>query len=276
MPRVSRKVLLPKRLQTELQASIAFACYDSDTALKSGDSKRVKQLTQLIFDQYMPGTSSDSDEMSHIELFLSGSGVYKYLFEEERNNELAPYKASVASMDVDTPSNTILILPEILHGIVGKRITVSKGMIDVALLTRKNLTNFVDISSKSLFRHAKDVEANFKKAYAICIAADSPYKDFKGVYPSGHNRESYLEWLKESMKGESGRVLLQDKVDEDVVPEVTEDGEADMDGDNDASSNKESKESNDSYFKGFIAFSLWGYIPPDGGEIFQSSLIKVM
>ena len=76
MPRVSRKVLLPKRLQTELQASIAFACYDSDTALKSGDSKRVKQLTQLIFDQYMPGTSSDSDEMSHIELFLSGSGVY--------------------------------------------------------------------------------------------------------------------------------------------------------------------------------------------------------
>lgn len=94
--------------------------------------------------------------------------------------------------------------------------------------------------------------------------------------PSGHNCESYLEWLEESMKGESGRVLLQDKVDEDVVPEETEDSEADTDGDNDASSNKESKESKDSYFKGFIAFSLWGYIPPDGGEIFQSSLIKVM
>ena len=84
MPHVSRKVLLPKRLQTELQASIAFACYDSDSALQSGDSIRVKQLTQLIFDQYMPGTSSDNDEMSQVELFLSGLGAYKYLFEIEK------------------------------------------------------------------------------------------------------------------------------------------------------------------------------------------------
>ena len=30
------------------------------------------------------------------------------------------------------------------------------------------------------------------------------------------------------------------------------------------------------YFKGFIAFSLWGFIPPPGGEMHKSKLIQTL
>ena len=46
-------------LQTKLQATIAYACYDSDVILKSGDSAKVKELSQKIFDMYMPAADSD-------------------------------------------------------------------------------------------------------------------------------------------------------------------------------------------------------------------------
>ena len=39
------------------------------------------------------------------------------------------------------------------------------------------------------------------------------------MYPSGHNRDSYLEWIRESMNGDSGRVALEDRIDEDTPPE---------------------------------------------------------
>ena len=102
---------------------------------------------------------------------------------------------------------------------------IEKGCINTALLTSKNLTNYVDISPLTLFQHAKDVEANFKKAYAICVRDDSPYKDLKGLYPSGHNRDSYLEWIREEMNGELSKVILEDNVDEDMVPDEGKEGE---------------------------------------------------
>ena len=74
MPKVSRKVAITKRLQTELQATIAFACYDSSSGLQSGDSTKQATLQQQIFDSYMPVNSSDKedDRMSQMELFFGG------------------------------------------------------------------------------------------------------------------------------------------------------------------------------------------------------------
>ena len=117
----------------------------------------------------------------------------------------------------------------------------------MALLTRKNLTNFVDISPLTLFRHVKDVEANFKKAYAICVREDSPYKGYKEIFPSGHNRESYLEWLREEMNGKIAKIVLEDKTDEDLP--TIEIKEKDT-------KNTKGKNNSDIYFKGYIAFSL--------------------
>ena len=76
-------------------------------------------------------------------------------------------------------------IPETLHRLKGKEITVEEDCVNVSMLTRKNLSNPIDISSETLFRHAKDVEANAKKAFALCTSALSPYKDFKGSFASG-------------------------------------------------------------------------------------------
>ena len=289
-----RKISVPKRLQTELQATIAFSCYDSDLLLRSGDSAKQSTLCQQMFDMYMPDKrlNKDKDRLSEIELFLEGEGKYKYLFEREKENVDPSSSTSTASTEISQAPKDILILPECLHCIPNKRISVSCGCIDTALLTQKNLTNYVDISPLTLLRHAKDVEANFKKAYALCKRDDSPYRDFKGIYPSGHNRESYLEWIRDEMNGEIGKIILEDKVDEDVVPEESkeetkdESKEETKDGNDDEASNETNKgdamksaktrNMNDNYFKGYIAFSLWGFIPPPGGEKLKSSLISAI
>ena len=286
MPNTPRKITIPKRLQTELQATIAFSCYDSDALLQSGDSTKQTTLQQQIFDIYMPvkRACKDDDRMSQIELFLEGQGRFKYLFEVEKQNVIPSPSTSPSLNKQSVLPNNILVLPGSLHCIPNKRVSVSQGCIDMALLTRKNLTNYVDISPLTLFRHAKDVEANFKKAYAICKQEDSPYKDYKGLYPSGHNRESYLEWIREEMNGEISKIVLEDNVDEDVIPEETI--EADSDEKNDDlnkadveiinTKNAKGRNNGDNYFKGFIAFSLWGFIPPPGGEELKSSVIQAI
>ena len=67
------------------------------------------------------------------------------------------------------------------------------------MLTRKNLSNPIDISAETLLRHAKDVEANAKKAFSICTADNSPYKDFNGTFSSGTTWENYIEWVRVEM-----------------------------------------------------------------------------
>ena len=86
MPKISRKVTIKKRLQTELQATIAFSCYDSSSLLQSGDSTKQATLQQQIFDSHVPVNSSDEedDRMSQMKLFLEGEGKFKYLFEIEK------------------------------------------------------------------------------------------------------------------------------------------------------------------------------------------------
>ena len=32
----------------------------------------------------------------------------------------------------------------------------------------------------------------------------------------------------------------------------------------------------DEYFKSFSAFALWGFIPPDGGDYFKSTLMAIL
>ena len=139
-------------------------------------------------------SDKDDDRMSQIELFLEGEGKFKYLFEIEKGNGTPIDSPSSTLNQQCVPPKKILVLPEALYCIPNKWVTVYHGCIDMALLTRKSLTKFVYILPLTLIHHAKDGEANFKKAYAICVREDSPYKDYKGIFPSGYNRESYLQW----------------------------------------------------------------------------------
>ena len=50
----SKRVIIPARLQSELQSTIAFACYDNDQVLKAGKSNKVKNLKQKMLQLYMP------------------------------------------------------------------------------------------------------------------------------------------------------------------------------------------------------------------------------
>ena len=132
MPRPrKRNLAIPKRLQTELQALIAFGCYDSDSVLKCGKSAKKSTLLAKLHTLYMPSNNHDSDHVSQIELLLEGKGKYKHLFEEKHisgnysaNNHTGVSQSSASASEnngnpnVDNPP--LLILPETFHYLDGK------------------------------------------------------------------------------------------------------------------------------------------------------------
>ena len=71
-----------KRLQTELQALIAFGCYDSNSILKCGKSANKTTIMEKILKMYMPADGCE-DHMSHVEQLLEGRGKYTYLINKE-------------------------------------------------------------------------------------------------------------------------------------------------------------------------------------------------
>ena len=137
----------------------------------------MKDIIKKICDLFTPKIDNKDNKL-HVESFLEGKGKYSCFF--DRSNKHG------------NSLNIVLAISENMHCMVGKTVTLSAGGIDKSLLTRKNLSNYVDISADSLYRHAKDVEANCKKALAICTASDSPYRIFNGDFPSGTNRDDYL------------------------------------------------------------------------------------
>ena len=146
-----------------------------------------------------------------------------------------------------------------MHCCPDEVIKVGKNGIEITLLTGKNLTNYVNISSLTLFWHAKDVDANFKKAYAVCKADNIPYNDYNGILSSGHNRDSYLEWLRDQMNGEFGKVVIEDKIDKDIVSESGAENNDNEENVDSATLYAEKKpECKDAYFKGYFEFALWG------------------
>ena len=254
-----------KKLQTELQALIAYGAYDSDQVLRGGDSCCKDDVIKKINNLYMPNIANN-DNLSHVEMFLEGKGKYSYFFE------------TIGA--ADNTEEPMKIIPETMHCMDGKRITLELGCVDKSLLTRKNLSNFVDISAKTLYRHAKEVEANCKKALALCTGEGSPYHKFNGTFPSGTNRDDYLAWLREQMNSSIDTVDIDDHSDN--IAQESEDNtildkecnhNTNKNGGEDSCSKRRNK---DDYFKGYFAFALWGYIPPDGGEKYKSSFIDTV
>ena len=86
--------------------------------------------------------------------------------------------------------------------------------VDKFPLTRKHLCNFIDITGDTLFWHAKDAEANCKKALALCLGETSPYNTFDGTFLSGINYEDYLLWIRKEMYSLANKVPIEDVVDE--------------------------------------------------------------
>ena len=117
-----------KKLQTKIQALIAYGCYDSNQVLKAGDSMTKKDIIQRIRDLFMPKIDNE-DSLSHVESFLEGKGKYCHLFDRLNN-------------DGDS-SDVVLTIPENMHCMVGKTVTLGAGGVDKSLLTQKNLLNWL-------------------------------------------------------------------------------------------------------------------------------------
>ena len=122
-----------KRVMTELQSTIAYGAYDSKDILGAGESASQRMLADKMTEIYFPSTDADDPRVSHVELFLQREQKYKFLFEET---------------DKGVPT-----IPETLHRLKGKEITVEDDCVNVSMLTRKNLSNPIDISSETLFFH---------------------------------------------------------------------------------------------------------------------------
>ena len=142
MPRTNRiKFKGSKRLQTEMQATIAFACYDNDEVLKDGKGMNKKAQQKKMVDLYMPAVPPDKVRMCYVDQFLKGANQFSGLFQCNSGE------------DTKKP----LTIPFELHREDGKQIYVGKdgGGITRSLLTRKNLSNTQDISGETLYRHEK-------------------------------------------------------------------------------------------------------------------------
>ena len=168
-----------------MQATISFACYDSDEVLKDGKGMNKNSQKKKILDMYMPSFLKDKVRMCFVDQSLKWENQFKGIF--QCNSE----------EDTQNP----LTIPYELHRDEESSIFVGAncGGITRSLLTSKNLTNPQDVSGETLYRHAKEVEANCKKDLALCLNPNSLWKDFDGYYPSGNIWLYYLEWLRVKM-----------------------------------------------------------------------------
>ena len=157
----------------------------------------------------MPPTNKNNERLGMVEMFLSGSGQFKGLFD---------------CIEGEVHNGKVLTIPRQLHNIEDKVITLSKHCVSLSLLTRKNLTNLIDIKPDRLLIHVQDINKNCKKALRLCISAKSPYKNYYSSgcqFPSGTNWVDYIEWLKEEMYkllSNEERKQMLNMLDKDDMP----------------------------------------------------------
>jgi hypothetical protein len=194
-----------KKLLMELQAVIAFACYDSPSITGAGAS-----MTEVTMEQLMTklcfGDGNDDDIICYVDQFLYGVNRFQGLFVS--SSGVLP---SSSAVDVPAGTSTVdaaveLSIPPMLHRQGKMHIFVGKGSIEKALLRKKAPANETPISGRTLLRLAKEVLCNCKKLQALVTANNSPYKDSESG-PSGSNWEDYIQWCLQAMcKAESNEV----------------------------------------------------------------------
>ena len=112
-------------------------------------------------------------------------------------------------------------------------------MVNRQLLTSKTLKNSQDIKPNRTCNHAKEVEANCKKAFALCKQPDSPCKSFNGTWPSGTDWYDCVEWLRVKCYERHAMDDMDNDIGSDEEDEFNADEETSID--NDATSNKKPK-----------------------------------
>ena len=180
-----------------------------------------------------------------------------------------------------------------LHRQSSFNIYIGEGSIEKGLLSRKSLLNATaTVSGRTLLRLAKEVLCNCKKMMALVMARDSPYMD--GSFPFGTYWDDYGKWCPVAFyRSEISGVYRADSASTmnssttstcndryQMDPGTPGDaGQHDITaptlGEDNGGTTSETLEqggeerSNDAggtvpvgyFFKGFLAWSLWGLIP---------------
>ena len=263
---------MTKKLMTEMQALIAFACYDSPTIAQGGDLMTENTIAETMAVLYFGG--DDPEIISYLDQFINGLHRFTGLF---------------TSSEPDEFGQIVLTMPQKLHRHGGLNIFVGPASITKELLSKKNFTNKKEkIAGRTLLRKAKNVVATCKKVMGLVTALGSPYRD--GTFPSGTNWDDYIKWCLVAMQNEYDRELktkafnavttTESAATATTTTRTTIESAATMSmtatesvaatttqGYNDGDYGVVEQQplpASGSYFKagvGFLAWALWGHIP---------------
>lgn len=271
----------------ELQRTAAFRAYNDAFAL--GDSMEETHLKVFLKARFF-GNQSDPDSIGYAEQLVKGLGVYGPIYEDQEDF---------------AKGNVRLRMKRMFHCLPKDIVCSSKrddSGINMAVLTSTGLNNRSHLQPRALWRHAKLVETNGRKAMALVKTSEYA----TGSLPSGKTYDDYLLFLREGMwalkpqtskvgGGEEEKDDDEEEKDDDDTDSIDDD---DSDDGSDASaesgvnqhskaknphpptntnnpSNGSSKEPSKEepsvkpmkqswFFPGFLSFALWGPIrPPD-------------
>jgi len=155
----------------------------------------------------------------------------------------------------------VLVMKEIFSCQIANRVIASNKKedqgINKAVVASKSLSNFANLSGRSIWDNGKTVEKNGKKALALLEASEHQkcYKD--GMCPSGKVYEDCLLFMR--------RAMCKELKGDIVVLEDDDDSSPDRDDDDDVNDDDEEDDMPSShFFPGFLAFTIWGPIMPPG------------
>ncbi|KAI2500766.1 hypothetical protein MHU86_13690 [Fragilaria crotonensis] len=189
MSRASKQVgtNVTKKLLSEMQALIAFACYDSPTIAQGGDSMTETTMAETMTALYFGG--DDPEIISYLDQFINGLHRFAGLY---------------TSSEPDEFGILVLTMPHKLHRHGGLNIFVGPTSISKELLSKKNFANKNEkIAGRTLLRNAKEVVTTCKKMMGLVTASGSPYRD--GTFSSGTNWDDYIKWCLVTMQSDCDR-----------------------------------------------------------------------
>ena len=225
----------------ELQRTVAFRAYN--TILNSGASKSVKTLQADIHNLYF-GDASNPDSIGYAEQLLKGIGAFGPMFEKNEDNGNGQVSLTMKRVYHHMSDNIKVSMVPSDDGITRR------------VLASKSLNNLAQLSPRTIWDFAKDVERNGKKALALVL--QSEYSEYvkTGLPPSGKTYDDYLLFIREAMFKELSSSVIDIEDDDDTSAAASAEGDAAV---HDTKSMKESW-----FFPGFLSFALWGPIVPDG------------
>jgi len=264
----------------EFQSFVAFCCYSK--MVESGEDYNIGQqhneLSRLYHGMMDDAGKRTSDDVSYAEQSVMGINQFKGLFD----------KVDIAVNEASNSSNTNTfnnVLKHTLHRegpykcIVANANSVS-GELSLKLISSSTYKGDKEIEGRTILRRAQDVMANGRKALAVAMHHDSPYRH--GTLPSGHCLADYhdyiLEHMEKLLKGQppisvedTGRDRHTDNEDiptQTMLPNATA-------VDVSSTGTKHPRTNRDFIFRGWMVFALLGFIVPDGMEQYKTQLFNL-